>query len=69
VNAVEIWQHGMLLVASDLSRPRVHVQVLLPVIADGVKRIVYTLPRGALGLLKQNAHVPALVGACVSRPR
>jgi hypothetical protein len=38
------------------------VQVLVPVIAGGVKRIVYALPRGALGFLKQNAHVPALVG-------
>jgi hypothetical protein len=51
-----------LLVASDLPRPRVDLQVLVPVIAGGVKRIVYALPRGALGFLKQNAHVPALVG-------
>jgi len=33
-----------------------------PVIAGGVKRIVDALPRGALGFLKQNAHVPPLVG-------
>jgi hypothetical protein len=36
--------------------------VLVPVIAGGVKRIVYALPRGALGLLKKNAHLPTLVG-------
>jgi hypothetical protein len=38
------------------------VQVLVPVIAGGVKRIVYALPRGVLGFLKDDAHVPALVG-------
>jgi hypothetical protein len=38
------------------------VEVLVPVIAGGVKRIVDALPRGALGFLKKNAHVPALVG-------
>jgi hypothetical protein len=38
------------------------VQVLVPVIAGGVKRIVYALPRGALGFLKKDAQVPALVG-------
>jgi hypothetical protein len=38
------------------------VQVLVPVIAGGVKRIVYALPRGALGFLKKDARVPALVG-------
>jgi hypothetical protein len=38
------------------------VEVLGPVIAGGVKRIVHALPRGALRFLKQNAHVPALVG-------
>jgi hypothetical protein len=34
----------------------------VPVIAGGVERIVDALPRGALGFLKQNAHVPPLVG-------
>jgi hypothetical protein len=43
------------------------VEVLVPVIAGGVKRIVYVLPRGALGFLK-DAHVPALVGARRSSP-
>jgi hypothetical protein len=38
------------------------VKVLVPVIAGGVKRIVYVLPRGALGFFKKDAHVPALVG-------
>jgi hypothetical protein len=38
------------------------VEVLVPVIAGGVERIVYALPRGALGFLKKHAHVPALVG-------
>jgi hypothetical protein len=38
------------------------MEVLAPVTAGGVKRIVYALPRGALGFLKQNAHVPPLVG-------
>jgi hypothetical protein len=38
------------------------VEVLVPVIAGRVKRIVYALPRGALGFLKKDAHVPALVG-------
>jgi hypothetical protein len=38
------------------------VEVLVPVVAGGVKRIVYALPRGALGFLKKNAHVPSLVG-------
>jgi hypothetical protein len=38
------------------------VEVLVPVIAGGVKRIVDALPRGALGFLKKDAHVPALVG-------
>jgi len=36
--------------------------VLVPVIAGGVKRIVYALPRGVLGFLKKDPHVPALVG-------
>jgi hypothetical protein len=38
------------------------VEVLVPVIAGGVKRIVYVLPRGAVGFFKKDAHVPALVG-------
>jgi len=36
--------------------------VLLPVIAGSVECIAYAIPRGALGFLKENAHVPALVG-------
>ena len=38
------------------------MQVLLPVIAGGVKRIAYALPRGALGFLKKDANVATLVG-------
>jgi hypothetical protein len=38
------------------------VEVLAPVIAGGIKRIFYALPRGALGFLEKDAHVPALVG-------
>jgi len=38
------------------------VKLLVPVIAGGVERIVHALPRGAFGFLKQNAHVPPLVG-------
>jgi hypothetical protein len=38
------------------------VEVLVPVIAGGVKRIVHALPRGALGFLEKDAHVPTLVG-------
>jgi hypothetical protein len=37
------------------------MEVPAPVIAGGVKRIVDALPRGALGFLKKNAHVPPLV--------
>ena len=36
--------------------------MLVPVIAGRVKRIVYALPRGALGFLKKDPHMPALVG-------
>jgi hypothetical protein len=36
--------------------------MLVPVIAGGVERIVDALPRGAFGFVKQNAHVPPLVG-------
>ena len=36
--------------------------MLVPVIAGRVERIVDALPRGALGFLKKNAHVPPLVG-------
>ena len=38
------------------------MEVPAPVTAGGVKRIVYALPRGALGFLKKDAQVPALVG-------
>jgi hypothetical protein len=38
------------------------MEVLVPVITGGVKRIVHALPRGALGFLNKDAHVPALVG-------
>jgi hypothetical protein len=38
------------------------VEVPAPVTAGGIKRIVDALPRGALGFLKKNAHVPPLVG-------
>jgi hypothetical protein len=48
--------------ARELPWPWVHVEMLVPVIAGGVERIVDALPRGSLGFLKQNAHVPALVG-------
>jgi hypothetical protein len=34
----------------------------VPVIAGDVERIVHALPRGALGFLKNNAHVTPLVG-------
>ena len=36
--------------------------MLVPVIAGRVKRIMYALPRGALGFLKKDPHMPALVG-------
>lgn len=48
--------------ARELCRPRVYMEMLAPVIAGGVKRIEDALPRRALGFLKQNAHVPPLVG-------
>jgi hypothetical protein len=48
--------------ARELRWPWVQLQMLVPVIAGGVKRIVDALPRGALGFFKQNAHAP-LVGA------
>ncbi len=54
--------------AGDRARAReppwswVDVEMLVPVIAGVVERIVDALPRGALGFLKQNAHVPLLVG-------
>jgi hypothetical protein len=48
--------------ARELLWPGAHVEVPAPVIAGGIKRIVYALPRGALGFLEKNAHVPALVG-------
>ena len=46
----------------DLPWPGVHMEMLGPVIAGGVKRIVDALPRGGLGFLEQNAHVPSFVG-------
>jgi hypothetical protein len=51
-----------LLLMVALPRPRVQADVLLPVIAGSVECIVYAIPRGALGFLEENAHVPALVG-------
>jgi hypothetical protein len=45
----------------ELPWPWVQVEMLVPVIAGGVERIVDVLPRGALGFLEQNAHVPTLV--------
>jgi hypothetical protein len=48
--------------APDLPWPWVHMEMLVPVIAGGVKRIADALPRRTLGFLKQNAHVPPLVG-------
>ena len=47
--------------ARELPWPGVDVEMLVPVIAGRVERIVDVLPRGAPGFLKQNAHVPALV--------
>ena len=38
------------------------MEVPAPVTSGSIKHIVDALPRGALGFLKQNAHVPALVG-------
>ena len=38
------------------------MEVLRPVIAGRVERIVDALPRGVGGLLEKNARVPALVG-------
>jgi hypothetical protein len=37
------------------------MEVLVPVIAGGVKRIVHVLPGGALGLLEENADMAPLV--------
>jgi hypothetical protein len=48
--------------ARELAWPGVHVEMLVPVIAGGVKRIVDAPPRGAFGFLKKDAHVPTLVG-------
>ena len=38
------------------------MEVPAPITAGGIKRIVDALPRGPLGFLKKNAHVPPLVG-------
>jgi hypothetical protein len=38
------------------------MEVLVPVIAGGVQRIVHALPSGALRLLEKYAHVTPLVG-------
>jgi hypothetical protein len=38
------------------------MEVLVPVIAGGVKRIVHTLPGRALRVLEKDAHVAPLVG-------
>jgi hypothetical protein len=38
------------------------VEVLVPVIAAGVKRVVYAIPRAVCGFLKKKTHVTALVG-------
>jgi Acetamidase/Formamidase family len=38
------------------------MEVLVPVIAGSVECIVYAMPRGAPGFLKQDAHMPPLVG-------
>ena len=38
------------------------MEMLAPVTAGGVEGIVDALPRGALGFLKKNTHVPPLVG-------
>jgi hypothetical protein len=43
-------------------RSWVDVEVLVPVVAGGVERVMDVIPRGARGLLEQKAHVPALVG-------
>jgi len=48
--------------ARELPWPGIQVDMLVPVIAGGVERFVDALPRGVLGFLKQNAHVPPLVG-------
>jgi hypothetical protein len=48
--------------ARELLRPGAHVEVPAPVIAGAIKRIMDALPRGALGFLEKDAHVPPLVG-------
>jgi hypothetical protein len=40
----------------------VHVEVVAPVVASGVKGMLHALPGGALGFLEKDAHVAALVG-------
>jgi hypothetical protein len=48
--------------ARALPWPWVQSEMLVPVMARGVERFVDALPRRVLGFLKQNAHVPPLVG-------
>jgi len=38
------------------------MEVPAPVTSGSIKHIVDALPRGALGFLEKNAHVPPLVG-------
>jgi hypothetical protein len=55
--------------ARDLSGLRVQMQVLVPVIADGVECIVYALPRGALGSSSSMRTCPRSSRTPVTRPR
>jgi hypothetical protein len=45
-----------------LARQRVQLQVLPPVVARRVERVVDVLPSRVLALFEQQAHVSALVG-------
>jgi hypothetical protein len=47
--------------ARDLLWPRPDVEVLLPVIAGSVERVVHVIPRDAPGFLEKDAYVAALV--------
>jgi hypothetical protein len=53
-----------------LWRSRIDVEVLVPVIASGVKRVVDAIPRSARGLLEKQADVAASVGGrrCSAKP-